>query len=117
MSRLLLCITLLATCLAAAPDQTTPKAPEKKSAFDKATFEAYVRHLKVWGPQITVAVGEPKPSQMPGFSEVTVHAAAGGASADLNFYVSKDGQKVVEGNLYDIAQNPFKPEIDKLKTD
>ena len=35
------------------------KAPVKKSAFDKATLEAYVRHLFVWGPAIKVALGDP----------------------------------------------------------
>jgi len=119
MPRLLLCFTLSAACLFCAPgppDKTTQPA-EKKSAWDKATFEAYVRHLNVWGPQITVAIADPKPSDMPGFSLVTVHASAGQASADFEYYVSKDGQKIVQGNLYDISQNPFKPELDKLKTD
>jgi protein-disulfide isomerase len=113
---MLFCITLLASVLFAAPG-TTDKTAEKKSAWDKPTFEAYVRHLNVWGPQIKVEIGEPKPSPMPGFSEVTVHASAGQASADFPYYISKDGQKVVQGNVYDITQNPFKPELDKLKTD
>jgi len=112
MSRLLLCITLFATILLSAPDTA-----EKKSAWDKATFEAYVRHLNVWGPQIKVDIGEPKPSPIAGYSEVVVHASAGNASADFSYYVSKDGQKIVQGNVYDIAQNPFKTDLDKLKTD
>jgi protein-disulfide isomerase len=120
MSRLPFCFTLLATCLFAAPgtpDKAAEKPAQKKSAWDKPTFEAYVRHLNVWGPQIKVEVSDPKPSEMPGFSEVSVHASAGGASADFQYYVSKDGQKVVQGNVYDIAQNPFKADLDKLKTD
>jgi protein-disulfide isomerase len=118
MSRLPLCFILLAAGLFAAPPDKAPDKPaDKKSAWDKSTFEAYVRHLNVWGPQITVEIGEPKPSEMPGFSLVNVHASAGGASADFEYYVSKDGRKVVQGNLYDISQNPFKPELDKLKTD
>jgi len=114
MPRLLLCFTLLATGLFCAPPE---KPADKKSAFDKPTFEAYVRHLKVWGPQIKVDIADPKPSDMPGFSTVTVHASAGAASADFQFFVSKDGQKVVEGSVYDISQNPYKRELDKLKTD
>jgi protein-disulfide isomerase len=119
MPRLLLCFALLATGLSAAPPDKTAEKPadNKKSAWDKPTFEAYVRHLNVWGPQITVEIADPKPSDMPGFSLVNVHASAGGASADFQYYVSKDGQKVVQGNLYDISQNPFKADLDKLKTD
>ena len=62
MSRLLFCITFLATCLFCAPgtpDETAGKPPDKKSAWDKTIFEAYVRHLNVWGPQIKVEIGEP----------------------------------------------------------
>ena len=60
MPRLLLCFTLLATGLfPAPPDKPAEKAAEKKSAFDKTTFEAYVRHLNVWGPQIKVEIADP----------------------------------------------------------
>jgi hypothetical protein len=106
MSRFFLCFTLVAAGLySAPPDKTTEKPAEKKSAFDKPTFEAYVRHLKVFGPQIKVEISDPKPSDMPGFVTVAVHASAGGASADYQYYISKDGQKIVEGNLYDISES------------
>ncbi len=68
----------------------TAKTPPKKTAFDKATMETYVRHLFVWGPTIKVDVGEPKPSPLTGFNEVKVHASAGQASADETLYVSKE---------------------------
>jgi protein-disulfide isomerase len=116
MSRLLFCMPLLSWVLLAAPG-TPEKVPDRKSAFDKSTLEAYVRHLNVWGPQIKVEVGDPKPSPMPGFSEVKVHASAGQASEDVVFYVSKDGQKIVRGEVFDVNQNPFKSNLDKLKTD
>jgi protein-disulfide isomerase len=90
-------------------------ATPQKTAFDKATLEAYVRHLMVYGPQIQVAVGDPKPSPMPGFMQVTIHASAGQAKQDLLFYVSKDGQKIVQGNVFDVKDNPFKDDLDKLK--
>jgi protein-disulfide isomerase len=89
----------------------------KKSALDKATFEAYVRHLYVWSPQIKVEIDDPKPSAAPGFFEINVHASAGAARQDELFYVSKDGQKILRGAMYDVANNPFKPDLDKLKTE
>jgi protein-disulfide isomerase len=113
MRRILL---LLSPCLVAAA-LFSAAGPAKKTAFDKATMEAYVRHLFVWGPQIKVQVGEPKPSALPGFSEVRVHATAGNASQDFTFHVSKDGQKIVQGKIYDVARNPFQAELDKLKTE
>src|ERR1019366_2196927 len=36
---------------------------------------------------------------------------------DFKFYVSKDGSRLVQGAVFDIAHNPFKPDLDKLKTD
>jgi protein-disulfide isomerase len=93
------------------------KTPAKKTAFDKTTLEAYVRHLFVWGSQIKVEIGDPKPSEAPGFEEVEVRASAGNASATEKLYVSKDGQKILRGNVFDVNQNPFKAELDKLHTD
>src|SRR5713226_2077505 len=99
--------TIAFAVLAASALWSAEKALAKKSAFDKATFEAYVRHLNVWGPQIKVQVDNPKPCPLPGFEEVVVHASAGNASADETLYVSKDGQKILRGNVFDVAQNPF----------
>jgi protein-disulfide isomerase len=91
-------------------------APGGKSALDKTVMESYVRHLFVMGPAVKVQVDDPKPASLMGFVEVNVHASSGPASQDFLFYVAKDGQKIVQGNVYDINQNPFKNEIDKLNT-
>jgi len=96
----------------------TPQTAPKKSALDKATLEAYVRHLFVMDSRITVQVSEPKPSaELPGFFDVTVHAAMGQQFQDLKFLVSKDGQKILQASVYDVANNPFKTDLDKLKTE
>jgi len=90
----------------------------KKSALDKATMEAYVRHLFVIDSRFTVQVADPQPSTtLPGFFDVTVHIAAGQQAQDLHFVVSKDGSRILQGNVYDVAQNPFKHDLDKLKTE
>jgi len=93
-----------------------PAPVPKSSALDKAAFEVYVRHLYVIGPQVKVVVEDPKPSQLPGFYDVVVHASADGRSQDFTFFVSRDGQKIVQGNVYDFRQNPFKTDLDRLKT-
>ena len=120
----LVCITAaLAALQAPAPKPaaakaTRPSAPAgQKTAFDKAAMEAYVRHLFVWGPQIKVEVGDSKPSPVPGMMQVNVHASAGKASDNKLFYVSKDGRKIVLGTVFDLTENPFKSDIDKLKTE
>ena len=97
----------------ASPAQTTAG----KSALDKPTMEAYARHLWVLGPEFTVKVDDPKPSeQLPGFKEVTIHLAQGTASQDMALLVSNDGSRIVQGSGYNVNFNPFKPDLDKLKT-
>lgn len=100
----------------AADSHAASPAPGGKSALDKTVMENYVRHLFVMGPAVKVQIDDPKPSPLPGFVEVNVHASSGPASQDFLFYVAKDGQKIVQGNVYDINQNPFKKELDKLNT-
>jgi protein-disulfide isomerase len=90
-------------------------ADTPKSAFDKPTLEAYIRHLFVLPAQLTVTVSDPKPAAFAGFKEVKVRIAQGAQFQDVILYVSTDGKQIVQGNFYDIAKNPFKPELDKLK--
>ena len=90
---------------------------QKKSALDKAVLESYVRHLFVLKPEIKVQVADPKPSKLEGFVEVVVHASLGDASQDFPFLVSKDGSKILQAVVYDVNSNPFKPDLDKLKTE
>ena len=35
---------------------------------------------------------------------------------DVTLFVSNDGKKIVQGSFFDIANNPFKPDIDKIHT-
>lgn len=111
--------TILLAAATALLAQSAPKktsAPEK-TAIDKAKVEAYIRHLFVWPSAIDVTVGDPKPGPMPGFYEVEVRGSQGNASQTETFYISKDGQKIIRGNVFDIGQNPFKEDLDKLKTE
>lgn len=106
----------LAATLALALVLSGQNAP-KKSALDKATLEAYVRHLFVMDSRIKVEVADPKPSaDLPGFYDVNVHASMGAQSQDIELMVSKDGSRILQGQVFDVATNPFKKDLDKLKT-
>ncbi len=96
----------------------TGQSPAKKSALDKATLETYVRHLYVMDSRIKVEVSDPKPSaELPNFMDVRVNASMGVQSQTFNFMVSKDGSKILQGSVFDINNNPFKNNLDKLKTE
>jgi protein-disulfide isomerase len=108
-------IVLLSAFLA--PGQTEPKTPAR-SALDKTVMEDFVRHLFVWGPQIQVKIGDPKPAALlPGFREVPVVATAGQATQAVTFFVSADGTRVIQGNVFDVNRNPFQADSEKIKTD
>ena len=90
---------------------------DKKSALDKAYLEFYVRHLWVLLPTDTVTISDAKPSDsMPGMQEVRVKIARGPASGEEMLYVTKDGSHIMQGTAFDVTNNPFKKDLDKLKT-
>lgn len=113
MPKSLFAITAAALLLAMAG---IAQSPAKKSALDKATLEAYVRHLYVMDSGIVLKISDPKPSDVPGFLDVGVHAAKGIQSTDFKFLISKDGSKILQASVFDVNNNPFKPDLDKLKT-
>jgi protein-disulfide isomerase len=88
-----------------------------KSALDKATFEAYLRHLLAISKEVQVIIDDPKPGPLANLKEVTVHFKLGANSEDEIYFVSTDGKKIVRGYVYAADQNPFQAELDKLKTD
>src|ERR1017187_10769803 len=114
MSRSFFLASLAAALLLAAP---VSAQTQKKSALDKGVMEAYIRHLFVLKPEIKVQVADPKPAQVEGLFEVVVHASLGEASQDFPFLVSKDGAKILQAVVYDTNSNPFKSDLDKLKTE
>ncbi|MEP7367653.1 MAG: hypothetical protein ABI972_30710, partial [Acidobacteriota bacterium] len=112
MMRLLLGLIAVAALWAQAPAAAPPKP---KSAYDKPTLEAYLRHLFLYLPNIKLDISDPKDIGVPGFKEVKVRASLNDAFEDREFLISNDGQKVLVAQVYDIATNPFKPELDKIK--
>jgi protein-disulfide isomerase len=107
--RYLLVALLSLTCLRA--------ADKPASAFDKPTLEAYLRHLLAMTSDVQITISDPKPSPVAGMKEIDVRLALGPRHQDETFFISDDGKKIVRGFAYDINQNPFQPELDKLHTD
>ena len=91
-----------------------------KSAFDKATLETYLRRVEVFPVPVVMKIDDPTPSKLlPGFSEVAVHLAYQGDSKDELYYISKDGQTIIQGDpstitVFNINRSPFQPNLDLL---
>src|SRR5580658_1018967 len=107
--------SLLLSLLTAVSAQEKPKSTPT-STMDKAHMEAYVRHLLAVIPEVQVKIDDPKPSGTSDLQEVDVHFTYQGRSQDETFYVTKDGQHIIRGVVYNLAQNPFQEDLDKLKT-
>ena len=98
--------------LAASPLAWTASS---QNALDKATLEAYLRHVELYRGDVTFKIDDPKPSKyLPGFSEVPVHAFYGSAEKDELYYVSADGKTIVKGDVYDLDKQPFQSNLDKI---
>ena len=102
-------VAALSLCLLSAQDKP-------KSALDKTAMEAYVRHLLAVMPQVQMKVDDPKPAAG-NLDRVDVHFTFGPQTRDETFYVTKDGKNIIRGFVYNINENPFKEDLDKLKTD
>ncbi len=90
---------------------------KRKTALDKPTLEAYLRHVELYRGNVTYKIDDPKPSkELPGFSEVAVHLVFDGGTKDELYYVSADGQTIVSGDVYNINKNPFQSNLEKLTT-
>jgi protein-disulfide isomerase len=103
----LIATLLISVALASAAD---------KSAFDKATLEAYLRHVELWRPDVTVKIDDAKESkELAGFLDVSVHLTFNNMTLpEQHFFLSKDGKKVFRADVYDINKNPFQANLDKL---
>jgi protein-disulfide isomerase len=109
----LLSLAATLTLALALPAQNTAK----KNAFDKAWLETYVRHLWVLNPEYNVSISDPKPSaDLPELKEITVKVSQGPASQRVVLLVTSDGSKIIEGSVYGVGANPYKSNLDKLKT-
>jgi protein-disulfide isomerase len=92
------------------------EAAPARNGLNKADLEFYIRHLYVWGPKITLQIGDFAPSGVEGLLQTKVRASYQLASEERTFYVSKDGSHILEGRTFDIGKNPFHETIEKITT-
>ena len=126
MRRILVSFTLAALVAAAqitikpgAAAVSAPAASNKKSTFDRAAVGEYVKTIEMWPKDLELKIGDPKASAyLPGFQEFTVGAIyQGNEVLQRQYYMSPDGQRFIQGNVFMLSKHPFQRNIDKLKTD
>jgi len=99
MLRSLLCSAVVVLSLAISGWAAKKPAPDNPAPapvpIDKKALETYLRHLYVMDKRVTVEVGDPAPSALPGFRQVTVTASMNNAHQDFELLVSQDGAKII----------------------
>ena len=95
------------------PEPATEGAPPG-NALDKTDLEFFLRHLYVMNSDISVEITDYKPSSVEGLMEVTLKATQGKRTQQRSYFVSKDGKSIIEGRSYDITENPFHNNLEKI---
>ena len=118
MLRSLFCSAVLVVSLGIAGWAAKKPAPaETPAPIDKKALETYLRHLYVMDKRFTVEISDPVPSDLPGFRQVSVTVSMNNNRQEINLMVSQDGTRIVQGTVYDTTENPFKKDLDKIKTE
>ena len=95
------------------PEPATEGTPPE-NALDKTDLEFFLRHLYVMNSEIDFEISDYKPSSIEGLMEVTLTATQGNRTHQRSYFVSKDGGSIIEGRSYDITENPFHENLEKL---
>ena len=96
---------------------TAAKADQGIPKIDKQKVEAYVRYAEAFSSTVQIQVEDPTPSPYPGFYLLKVHLFLGGQKEDKRYYVSQDGQRIVNGTFWTLNESPFADTLSRLTTD
>jgi protein-disulfide isomerase len=109
-------VSTILICLVSAGPALLAATPEPLPKIDKAQVAAYLRYAEGWTDKVEAMVDDPKPSAFPGYAELDVHLTFQKQKLDRVYYVTMDGQRILNGTLYDLNQSPFKATLSRLYT-
>jgi protein-disulfide isomerase len=82
--------------------------------LDKEKFAEYVKYAEGLTDQVTLTVEDPTPTAAPEFFSVMVHMRASSGPGkesyrvdDKRYYVTADGQHVLDGAMWRLGESPF----------
>jgi len=106
-------LVLTATLPALARATSAPAANQTADQAMRDKIASYLRKRFSVTDSTSMTVGPLLPSIYTGFEKTTVTVENGKQKASQNFYVSKDGQYLVQGDIYSLNVNPRK-EVESL---
>ncbi|HSU61241.1 MAG TPA: DsbA family protein [Bryobacteraceae bacterium] len=90
--------------------QAQPGPPE----LDKQQLEIYVRYAEGFTKGVKITLDDPTPSAIKDYYRVVAHLIMGAQKADRVYYVTRDGQHLIAGNLWELSKNPFADTLEHL---
>src|SRR5271167_3655835 len=96
-------LLLMSTLLAA---QAKRAATEGSETETRDKILRYLHERFPLSPTARMTVGPLRPSAFPGFYQTTVTVEDGKQTGTQDFYVSKDGHYLIQGNVYTLGADP-----------
>ena len=94
-----------------------PGAEPATPKIDKAKWESFLRYAEGYVASVKFEVDDPKPTAIPGYFQVAVHLTSGENRLDRNYYITADGQSIINGVVWDLHQPPFAENLKRLPSD
>ena len=92
---------------------TKSAATERSETETRDKILRYLHERFPLSPTAKMTVGPLRPSAFPGFYQTTVTVEDGKQTGTQDFYVSKDGHYLIQGNVYTLGADP-KREAERL---
>jgi protein-disulfide isomerase len=93
-----------------AAEATAPK-------LDKPKLETYLRYAEAYTANVKFDIDDPKPSLFPGYYKVQVHLTYGASKIERSYYVTPDGQHLINGAIWDLKTSPFEDALQRMPKD
>lgn len=83
--------------------------------IDKAKLEAYIRYAEGFMANVHFVIDDPVASPFPNFYRLAVHLSTdAGAKLDRVYFMTPDGQEIVNGSVWDLHKSPFEDTLSHL---
>lgn len=86
-------------------------------SIDKVKLERYIRYAEAFVNGVHISVGDPGKTASPELWVLPVHVTSGDQSLDMTYYLTADGQELVGGKLWYLAESPFADVLKQLPTE
>ncbi len=83
--------------------------------IDKTKLEAYIRYAEGFMANVHFVIDDPVASPFPNFYRLAVHLSTDkGAKLDRVYFMTPDGQQIVNGSVWDLHKSPFEDTLAHL---